>query len=626
MSHFIQGFCRYLVCFGFAIIAGHLAGQPEGNVDQLLKEVDRLYFLADEQPDSSIRAAKRIFLQFEQANHKKGMAEALYIQAVGYWYLGEYDHALLKHQGAFSIREDINDSLGLARSYNNIGLIFQQAGEDSAANDFFQKSYQLRVDLRDSIGMVYSAVNLSYQLGKTGKHREAKKMLDQAKHWAEKLGAEKALAFVALQSGMMNQRREAWRQALEDYNRAYAILQNHDDDRQLMETKLRMIWAQYQLEPASIPDYISRAKEVEEAARLGGCKELLSQALSDLSVYHKASGQFEAAFLASEEHGKLYKELDQRNDFLKERALKAIRDDLLRHKHEIISTWKTWLWTSILLLLIGAGLGGLLMKRYQFVKRERNELEVEKWDTQRQHAELRRFSATVSHDIKEPIRSFLIFVELIRSQFPESFRNSDVRRAFLDAQKRMEDLNYMVRDLEVYSGLSVGTIQWEEIDLNEELRRVQRDFGQRIEETEAVIQADLLPSIRSQKTLIYQIMSNLISNALKFHRKGESPLVQIRCEETRSGITLMISDNGIGIPREHRNRIFRAFDRGSAYGEFPGSGLGLAIASRAVDLLKGTMMIKSQEGKGTTFIVRLPVKPLGQPAELSTKVAHISVE
>jgi signal transduction histidine kinase len=98
---------------------------------------------------------------------------------------------------------------------------------------------------------------------------------------------------------------------------------------------------------------------------------------------------------------------------------------------------------------------------------------------------------------------------------------------------------------------------------------------------------------------------NLISNATKFVPPGITPKVQIRAEQDGEFARLSVEDNGIGIPADDQNRIFRVFERLHGVDSYPGTGLGLAIVRKGVERMGGQVGVESEVGKGSRFWLRL---------------------
>jgi signal transduction histidine kinase len=113
--------------------------------------------------------------------------------------------------------------------------------------------------------------------------------------------------------------------------------------------------------------------------------------------------------------------------------------------------------------------------------------------------------------------------------------------------------------------------------------------------------------VLAHEVTVYQIISNLVSNALKFRRHDVEPHVDIAVTAAKNGMTrISVIDNGIGIAPEHSERIFKVFERLHGIEEYPGTGIGLAIVKRAAERMGGRCGVDSIVGKGSTFWVELP--------------------
>ena len=117
---------------------------------------------------------------------------------------------------------------------------------------------------------------------------------------------------------------------------------------------------------------------------------------------------------------------------------------------------------------------------------------------------------------------------------------------------------------------------------------------------------DLPSLVQADESLLRHILTNLITNGVKYSRGGDPVLLELRW--TNDELTLQVKDSGIGIPESDLEWIFHAFHRGKNVGDRPGTGLGLVIVKRAIDLHGGTIQIQSAIGMGTTVTARIPLK------------------
>ena len=224
----------------------------------------------------------------------------------------------------------------------------------------------------------------------------------------------------------------------------------------------------------------------------------------------------------------------------------------------------------------------------------------------RANVELEGFTYSVSHDLRAPLRAITGFTEILdrdyRSQLDE--KAGQYLDRIISAGQRM---GWLIDDLLAYSRLGHESLKTEQVKLDDLFAQVVNSLAARIEENGATIELpEELPAIYGHPTLLTQIFSNLLSNAITFHRPGESSRVVVGCRLDSDDCTLSVSDNGIGISPEYLDKIFDIFQRLHRQDEFPGTGIGLAIVKKSVELLGGTVTVDSEEGRGTTFTVVVP--------------------
>jgi light-regulated signal transduction histidine kinase (bacteriophytochrome) len=155
----------------------------------------------------------------------------------------------------------------------------------------------------------------------------------------------------------------------------------------------------------------------------------------------------------------------------------------------------------------------------------------------------------------------------------------------------------------------VGTHEnpFEKTDLNDILNLVKRDLSIAIAEASFTIHADNLPELVADQSKMKQLFQNLISNAIKF-RSNENPKIEIKVKKEKKNWIFSFADNGIGINKQHFDRIFVIFQRLHTRDEYSGTGIGLAICKKIVERHQGKIWLESVMGSGTTFYFKLPIK------------------
>jgi PAS domain S-box-containing protein len=222
---------------------------------------------------------------------------------------------------------------------------------------------------------------------------------------------------------------------------------------------------------------------------------------------------------------------------------------------------------------------------------------------------LQDFASIASHDMKEPLRKVISFGNMLRQKSGDSLGQSgkDYLNRMLHATERMQSLLTGLLD---YSRVTTTSEPFEEIDLSDLIGEVLSDLEVRILKTGGKLNIGDLPVIQADPTQMRQLFQNLIGNALKFHKPGEKPMVQVRsASNSDSGCQIIVEDNGIGFDEQYLERIFAPFQRLHGRSEYEGTGMGLAICKKIVERHGGSITARSEPGKGSTFLIMLPQGP-----------------
>lgn len=223
------------------------------------------------------------------------------------------------------------------------------------------------------------------------------------------------------------------------------------------------------------------------------------------------------------------------------------------------------------------------------------------------NADLETFAYSVSHDLRAPLRA----VQGMASAMQEDYRNKldqeglEYLGRIADAGKRMDVL---IQDILTYSRVGRKDSATETVDSATALADALANLSADIEQSGAEVKtAGEFLAVRASHTLLVQVLTNLLTNAVKFVHRGNKPVVLVSAETVGNCLRITVKDNGIGIPQEYREKIFRIFERLHSSSEYPGTGLGLAIVQKAVTQMKGRLGLDSTEGQGSSFWVELPL-------------------
>ncbi|WP_226480491.1 PAS domain S-box protein [Natrinema amylolyticum] len=219
---------------------------------------------------------------------------------------------------------------------------------------------------------------------------------------------------------------------------------------------------------------------------------------------------------------------------------------------------------------------------------------------------LEQFAYAVSHDLQEPLRMVTSYLRLLEQRYGDAFdEDGEEFLAFaVDGAQRMRE---MIDGLLEYSRVETRGDPLEPTDLDAVLDDVLTDLQFRIEETDAEITSESLPLVEGDANQLRQVFQNLLSNAIEYSG-DEPPRVRINAERDGGEWLLSVSDEGIGIDPDDRERIFEVFQRLHTREEHDGTGIGLALCERIVERHGGDIWVDSgsDAGEGTTFSFTLP--------------------
>lgn len=226
-------------------------------------------------------------------------------------------------------------------------------------------------------------------------------------------------------------------------------------------------------------------------------------------------------------------------------------------------------------------------------------------ELERSNQALEDFAFIASHDLQEPIRKAMLFGDRIKSAYP-SPENNEGKNYIDRLQKSMNKIQGFIHDLLEYSKVTRAT-PLQLINLQDAVSEAVSNLEAQIKRSRGKIEILPLPFIKGDRFQIVQLFQNLISNALKYARKNETPKIKIRSRQNGNVMwDLLVEDNGIGIDPKYFHKIFKPFERLHSGDQYSGAGIGLAICAKVLIRHKGSIQVESQPDKGSTFIITLP--------------------
>jgi len=220
--------------------------------------------------------------------------------------------------------------------------------------------------------------------------------------------------------------------------------------------------------------------------------------------------------------------------------------------------------------------------------------------------ELESFSYSVSHDLRAPLRAISGFSSIIARRYRNDL-NEEGRHYVDNIVQASERMGHLIDDLLTYSRLGRDGVRHVPVSLASLMAFLKKEMQNHLDELQGELEiADGLPTVMGDQTLLTQVFTNLLENAVTYHKPEIPPKVTVDWQEEGDHVVVRIHDHGIGIPVEYHEKIFHMFQRLHSESEYPGTGIGLANVKKCLDLLNGSVAVESVVGQGSTLIVRLP--------------------
>ncbi|MGB9980522.1 PAS domain-containing sensor histidine kinase [Methanobacterium sp.] len=228
-------------------------------------------------------------------------------------------------------------------------------------------------------------------------------------------------------------------------------------------------------------------------------------------------------------------------------------------------------------------------------------------ELERSNKELRSFAYITSHDLQEPLRTMGNYAGLLKMRYEGKFDQDadDFIEYIISGAQRMKD---MIQGLLDYSQVGTKEEEFTEFNSQEALDNALINLHSSIKECSAEITHDNLPIITANKDQISRVFQNFIGNALKFRKDESMPKIHISAKKEDNEYIFSVSDNGIGLEEQYKDRIFEIFKRLHTIGEYKGAGIGLAIVKRIIEQHGGRIWVESEFGNGSTFYFTIPFK------------------
>lgn len=243
----------------------------------------------------------------------------------------------------------------------------------------------------------------------------------------------------------------------------------------------------------------------------------------------------------------------------------------------------------------------------QLVSQKANQIRALNEQLRLAYEELEAFSYTVSHDLRTPLSSIKSYLEIYQEDYGDRMDDS-AKGLFNKVVKASDRMSMLIRNVMHYSRTSRNEITVERVTMPSLLHQIQDELQVALASSghNVTITIGQTPELYGDHTMITQVFSNLMSNAVKYSRHVDKPQVSVQGQENEHEIIYSVTDNGIGIDMKQAGKVFELFKRLDSAADYEGYGVGLAIVKRIMSRHRGKVWFNSTPYQATTFYVSFP--------------------
>ncbi len=543
-----------------------------------------------------------------------------------YHQLGNFKSAIDNNLEALAIWEEVKSEDKIGLLYNNIGLLYEQQKDYDKALYYYRTSLDKIKNSDNESGRIVAYYNMGKVYDKIGERDSTLLAYQKALGISEKIGYKRYIIAskckIALHYSTVNK-----------LKKAEFLIEELSSEVENMIPLDKKTYLSTQTEILKQKGNFKKALEVfKEVIKISNKENNLDSAVDEmnkLSELYMLTGNYKKGY---EYHVK-FKNLNDSLINQDNLSLLKIKKAEYEFNQEKLETEKNYqiekalveksnrirnisLISALLALVLVFGWGITIYKANNQGKKYAAKLEKTVIDRtadlkdangslEQANYELRTFNYIASHDIKEPIRNIGGYVSLIKRKLPEGIKN-ELKEYFEIISNSSAQLYTLIEDFAHYTSLSQKEeIETNPTDINKLVNNVKDSLMIFINDKNGQVNAEKIPMINSSNSALYVILKNLIENGIKYNT-AEKPIVDISYQTTEISHQIIVSDNGIGMDEKYHEQIFEMFKRLHNRSVYQGTGIGLAIVKLMTEKLNGTVQVKSEKGKGSSFILNFP--------------------
>lgn len=589
-----------------------------------------LYYSRQQQNDTVINIQDYLYKTATEIGLQTIAAKAIVEKAIAHESLGDYKHALDGYFTALNIYEQLEDPKGVLFQCINLGLIYQYQKKYRRAAAFFMRAVTLSKQQHFEQGLITAYNNLGINFQEQQQYEKALFYFTQVLNYDLKSGDSINIGDSYNNLGVVYFGMKDYTKAEQYLKRSMVYKRNQEDYEGYANTCNNLAEVYVYLKPKDVTHWLEEARSI---GKEHGLKSILSENYRVSVAYYKKIGNYQKAFAFQEQYQMLKDsmKLDELNVKLEEiqkqyevekaaREIAQLDKELERnvYRERVFLILLVFFFVLLGFMFYNNRKSQLLNNRLRIQQQQIEDknaallIQVEETNKAREVAEeaakaKSQFLSTMSHEIRTPLNAIIGLANLLEENNPrpEQYENIKV------LQTSSANLLAILNDVLDLSKIEAGKMQIEMIDFS--VQHVLQDVYDLyvVGAKEKGLQLKLEHDTRIEGVVngdplhLNQILSNLVSNAIKFTDNGVVSLITSLEQVTPTTYTVCfkVKDTGIGIPANKIEQIFDSFTQADSNTtrRYGGTGLGLTICRRLLSLMNAKLQVKSELNKGSTF-------------------------
>ncbi len=546
-------------------------------------------------------------------------AEALNYMGLIYWKWSNYDKAIGYFFQSLKIKEALNDKFEIGLTLNNIAFVYNEMNQTNQSIYYSKKVLDIAYVLKNNyvLGRVLNNLGVSYY--KLKNYEKATYYQNESLKIKELANDKSGMAYSYNDLGDIYLAAKKYDEAGMYYNRSLEIRKQLKDKFGIATVLLNIAKVK------KVEGDISRAQStlnaaLEYALSIGN-RRIEAAVYRELSDINQIRGNTNRAFEYLKKYSTVLDSVwskEARDKILELSVIYDVdsKDRELKIKNlEIEKEQNKTIYVYIVALLIVLALIVLLF-RYRSIQKIKGQLEKMNRDVEEKSRVLEstiksrdRFFSIISHDLKSPFFGLKGLAEIL-AEGNEELTEEEKNVFLVKLNRTVKDIYMLLENLLDWSRLQSKRMEYnpEVFDLNEELSHSLFLLGQNAERKSIKLINEVPEStlVLADRRMVHSVIQNLITNAIKFtYEKGK---VRVTAESLENVVIVNVVDQGVGIPSDFKDKIFKLDTQTTSRGtnDEKGTGLGLIICKELVEMNGGQISFNSQENRGTTFTFTLP--------------------